>query len=207
MDLIGKRIDPENMEIIYSKPFTETSIAEDFDVRGGEWRVEDGWLTGKNLQNAPGMITSRAKYCGDVLLDFRARTVLPSTHDIDVMWSGSWNSDTNTRGVAYVAGINGWWDGKVGIEKSPDYKLYAVSRLFLFEPGRIYHVQCGSVEGHIFLIIDGTLALEVSDPSPIDTSKNGLVGFEAYASHIQFTDFKVKRAVFTSINKKYPPEF
>ena len=207
MDLIGKRVEPESMEIIYYKPFTKRSIAEDFDIRNGEWQVGDGWLTGKNPRNGPGMIISRAEYCEDVLLEFRARTVLPSTHDIDVMWNGSWDYNTNTPGIAYVAGINGWWDGKVGVEKSPDYKLYAASRLFLFEPGRIYHIQCGSVEGHIFLIIDGILAMEVADPSPIDTSKHGLVGFEAYASHIQFADFKVKRAVFTPIKKEYPPEF
>ena len=46
MDLIGKRIIPEEMEVLYAKPFTETSVAEDFDIRGGEWRVGDGWLTG-----------------------------------------------------------------------------------------------------------------------------------------------------------------
>jgi len=207
MDLIGKRIIPENMEILYSKPFTETSIADDFDIRGGEWYADDGWLTGRNPQNNGGMIISRAKYFGDVCLEFRARTVLPSTHDIDVMWNASWDFNTNTRGVAYVAGINGWWDGKVGVEKSPDYEFNAATGLFLFEPGRIYNIQCGSVKGHIFVIIDGVLALEVTDPSPIDTSKHGLVGFEAYASHIQFTDFKVKRATFTPIQKEYPPEF
>ena len=29
----------------------------------------------------------------------------PSTHDIDCMWNGSWNERTNTRDVAYVAGL------------------------------------------------------------------------------------------------------
>jgi len=85
MDLIGKCIIPDKMETIYSKPFTETSLEEDFVVVGGEWSVEDGWLTRKNPGNLPAMLISRAKYCEDVLLDFRARTVLPSTHDIDVM--------------------------------------------------------------------------------------------------------------------------
>ena len=60
-------------------------------------------------------------------MDFYAQTVLPSTHDIDVMWNLSWNEAENLRGVAYVAGIQGWWDGKVGIEKSPEYKLVATA--------------------------------------------------------------------------------
>ena len=207
IDLIGKRIIPEKMEVLYAEQFTEKSLASDFDVRGGEWSVQHGWLTGKNPYNTPGMIISRAEYKEDVMLEFRARTVLPSTHDIDVMWNGSWDFDTNKRSTAYVVGLEGWWDGKVGIEKSPDYLLNATTKLLLFEPGRIYTVLCGSVEGHIFCVIDGELALELTDPSPIDVTKHGLVGFEAYASHIQFTDFKVKRAVFTPIKKEYSPEF
>ena len=207
MDLLGKRIDPENMEVLYSEPFTEESVKRDFDVRGGQWWVQDGWLTGKNPHNAPGMIISRAEYRHDVLLEFRARTVLPSTHDIDVMWNGSWDFASNTRGVAYVAGIQGWWDGKVGFEKSPDYVLNAATSLLPFEPGRVYRVQCGSVSGHVFIVIDGQLSLEVIDPSPIDATRHGLIGFEAYASHIQFTDLKVKRASFTPLKKAYAPEF
>ena len=206
-DLIGKRLSHDKMEILYSEPFTEASFSRDFTVCGGEWSVADGWLTGKNPDNAPGMIISRAEYNCDVLLEFRARTILPSTHDIDVMWSGSWDYSTNTRGTAYVMGIEGWWDGKLGIEKAPDYSLSAATKLFPFVPGRIYTVQCGSVAGHIFVIIDGVLSLEVVDPSPIDTSKYGLVGFEAYSSSIRFTDFKVKRAVYEEMVKKYTPEF
>jgi len=207
MELIGKRVDLDNLETLYDEPFTEESVARDFDVRSGEWSVKDGWLTGKNPLNAPGMIISRAKYYGDVVLDFRARTVLPSTHDIDVMWNGSWDFDTNTRGTAYVAGLAGWWEGKVGIEKSPEYTFYVATKLLPFEPGRTYHIQCGSVNGHIFVVVDGVLALETTDPSPIDVSKHGTIGFEAYASNMQVTDFKVKRAAFTVTKKEYPPEF
>ena len=207
VDLISKRIYPEDLEILYSDPFTDASLARDFDIRSGEWSVEDGWLTGKNPLNAPGMVISRAAYCEDVMLEFRARTVLPSTRDINVMWNGSWDFDTNTRSVAYVAGLEGWWGRKVGFEKSPQYKLMVATGLFDFEPGCTYLMQCGSVEGHIFIAVDGRLLLEVMDPDPIDTSKYGLIGFEAYCSHIQFTDFKVRRITYTPLDRTYDPEF
>ena len=207
IDLIGKRILPDALETLYAEPFTAESLARDFDIRDGEWNVQDGWLTGKNPHNAPGMIISRAEYREDVMLDFLARTVLPSTHDIDVMWNGSWDRAANARGTAYVAGIQGWWDGKVGLERSPDYVLNATTALLPFEPGRVYRVQCGSVARHLFVVVDGKLALELTDPSPIDVTQHGLISFEAYASHIQFTDFKIKRAVFTPMRKEYSPEF
>lgn len=76
------------------------------------------------------------------MMDFEARTVVPCTHDIDVMWNGSWDAAKGERGTAYVAGLEGWRQGKAGIEKSPDYKLTACTPLFDFEPGKTYHVQC-----------------------------------------------------------------
>ena len=207
VDLIGKRICPGKLEVLYAEPFSAASLARDFDIRSGDWSVEDGWLTGKNPLNCPAMVISRAAYCEDVLLEFRARTVLPATRDINVMWNGSWDFATNTRDVAYVAGLEGWWGRKVGFEKSPEYQLMVATGMLDFTPGQTYFMQCGSVEGHIFIAVDNRLVLEVMDPVPIDNTTHGLVGFEAYCSHLQFTDFKVRRATYTPLARTYDPEF
>lgn len=207
VDLMKKRIDVANMPILYDRPFTERSLREDFDVRGGEWTVEDGWLTGRNRENFAAMAISRADYFGDVCLEFDARTVPPCTHDINVMWNGSWDDQTNTRDVAYVMGLEGWWDGKVGFEKSPGYALNAATPLFRIRPGQTYHMQCGGIGGHVFCIVDGKLLLEVTDPEPIDASRFGRVGFEAYCTQVQFKNFRVRRAVYTPMPKEYAPEF
>ena len=65
------------------------------------------------------MIILKKDFPGNVMVEFEARTVKPSTHDINVMWNGEWNDSLNLRGKAYIAGIEGWWEGKVGLEKSP----------------------------------------------------------------------------------------
>lgn len=205
--IMGKEILLDTSPVLYNQAFTPGILAADWQVRGGEWLVEDGWLTGRNPLNAPGMITSRASYFGNVLLDFEARTVLPSTHDIDCMWNGSWDDTTNTRDVAYVAGLQGWWEGKVGFERSPEYLLTAATPLFNFEAGRIYRMQTGSIDGHIFIFVDGRLLLEVTDPNPIDATRYGLVGFEAYASMIQIRHFTVRQIVWQARKLEYPAEF
>lgn len=207
MNLMHAYFDENNLEALYDKPFSDESLAEDFDVRGGEWYLEDGCLTGKNRGNYPGMIITKKDYYGPVMLDFEARTVLPCTHDINCMWSGSWNYDNNTRGLAYVFGLEGWWDGKVGFEKSPEYKLNCGTQLLPFEPGRFYHIQCGSIGGHIFGIVDGRLALEATDPDPIDQMRHGRVGFEAYCSYIQIRKFSIRRIVYKEKEESYTPEF
>lgn len=205
--LMKKRVELAKCPVLYDRPFSEDSLAEDWQIRGGKWEMRDGWLMGTNPLNAPGMVTSRRPFHGNVVLEFEARTVLPSTHDIDWMWNGSWNEVTNTRDVAYVAGLQGWWEGKVGFEKSPDYKLNVGTPLFRFEAGRTYRILSGSADGHCFVAVDGQLVLEVTDPDPIDTKKHGLIGFEAYASMIQVRGLLVRQLMWEERTMSYGAEF
>lgn len=207
MRLMNKELLLDQCPVLWHKELTEDVLSEDFDIRSGEWHVENGWLYGENRGNFPGMVISRQDFFGNVLLEFTANTVLPCTHDINAMWNGSWNEQTNTRDVAYVGGLEGWWHGKVGFEKSPGYKLNAANPLFDFHPGREYHIQMGSIDGHAFIIIDGTLVLEVTDPDPIDTARYGRFGVEAYCSSIRVRDVYLRRAVAAAVEERYEPEF
>ena len=205
--LMHKSIDPDTMPVLYDTPFTPEAFSQDFEIRDGNWYVQDGWLIGESSRNFASMAIMRESFYGPVCLDFRARVLPPCTHDINCMWSGSWDEATNTRSLAYVAGIGGWWDGKVGFEKSPEYKLNAGTKLLNFQPERTYHMQCGSIGGHVFVVVDGQLAIEATDPDPIDQERYGRVGFEAYCTRVAITDFKVRRAVWKDLKEMYDPEF
>lgn len=206
LSLCKKIIDLERSEILFSKPFKESDFENDWRVCCGEWGVKDGWLTGKNPENCAGAIISKADYNCDILLEFEARTVLPCTHDIDVMWNGCWDDEKNQRGVSYVMGVQGWWEGKVGFEKSPEYILFAATPVFKFEPGKIYNIKVGSINGACFVFIDNQLILEMTDTNPIDNSNYGKIGFEAYASHIQIRNLTVYKIAWEPYILKYNRE-
>ncbi|MDX2109307.1 MAG: hypothetical protein SFY80_03600 [Verrucomicrobiota bacterium] len=205
--LMRKKLDLAQCPTVYNRPMDSVCLQEDWVIRGGEWKAEDGWFTGRNPENKPAMITARQSFPYDVMLDFEARTVLPSSHDIDWMWNGSWDESQNLRSVAYVAGLQGWWEGKVGFEKAPDYLLNVGTPLFPFEPGRTYRIQSGSVAGHVFVLVDGKLILEVTDPQPIDSTTHGMIGFEAYASWIQIRNLSVRKLSWEARDLSYPREF
>jgi hypothetical protein len=205
--IIGKELDLDRSPLLYGEPVSAEMLARDWKGYSGEWWVEGEWINGRNPQNNPGMIVSQADFPGNVLVEFEARTVLPSTHDINFMWNGSWDEAQNRRDVAYVLGLEGWWDGKVGFEKSPEYKLVAGTPLFDFDPGRIYQMQGGSIDGHCFLFVDGKLVLEVTDPEPIDSQRYAKVGFEAYASHIQVRNIQVRQLSWQPRLQQYASEF
>ncbi|MHB9109354.1 MAG: hypothetical protein ACYDCO_20050 [Armatimonadota bacterium] len=142
-----------------------------------------------------------------MLLDCVARTVPPSTHDIDIMWNMEWDEEKNERGVAYVAGVQGWWEGKIGLEKSPEYKLTAAVPCPWFTPGRDYHLQAGSIDGHCFIFVDGELRLELLDDHPIDAQCYARLGFEAYHSMIRISQLTVRRIAWEPRELSYPDEF
>jgi hypothetical protein len=207
LKIMHKLIDMEHSPLLLDEPFSPANFGSRWKVYSGEWWIDGEWLTGKNPENCPGMVVSTDDFTGNILLDFEAMTVQPSTHDINAMWNGSWDEEINRRGTAYVAGVEGWWDGKVGIEKSPEYKLTAGTPLFDFNPGQTYHIQCGSVDGHCFIFIDGRLILEVTDPDPIDSQKHAKIGFEAYSSFIRIRNLQVKRITWQPLDDSYRPEF
>ena len=176
-------------------------------MHNAEWYCKDGSFYGRNPKPGPGVLLSRRGFNGNVLLDFRAQTILPSTHDIDVMWHVSWNERENRRGLAYVAGIQGWWEGKVGIEKSPDYRLVATVPCPWFEAGHKYHVQAGDIDGHCFIFVDGVLRLELFDPCPIDSRRHNRIGFEAYQSMVRITQLTVRQIAWKPRRHAYANEF
>jgi len=207
IDLMKKRILLDSSKILYQKPVTPEDFNTEWTVHHSAWEVKDGWLVGENSGNWPGMAILKQDFRGNVLVEFEAQTVLPSTHDINVMWNGEWLTEKDQRGIAYVAGLQGWWTGKVGIEKSNDYKFMVGTPLFGFEPGRIYRIQAGSIDGHCFIFADGKLLLEAMDPDPIDNRKYTKVGFEAYCSKIRIRNICIRQISWEPVELKYEAEF
>lgn len=200
-------VDLDKSEILYDEPMTPETIARDFVIRGGKWHVEDGWLVGEHPENFAAMIMSKAEYFGDVLVEFDAATVAPATRDINITFHGSWDEEKNIRDIAYVFGIEGWYQGYVGFEKSPDLAFVVNTKLFDFEPGRVYHVAVGNIGNVIFMAIDGVVAFEIRDPDPIDVNTHGLIGFEAFCTRVKYTNLKVKRIHAIDDFSLYTPEF
>lgn len=209
IQLMRTQLFPEQMDVLYRmEKFTKESVEADFEVKGGKWHVDDdGWLVGENRENSAAMIMSKGEYFGDVLVEFDAATVMPATRDINVTWHGEWDEEKNCRGVAYVMGVEGWYQGMIGFEKSPTYDLVANTKLFPFEPGRVYHLTAGNLGNVIFLAIDGVVALEIRDPQPIDIMKYGRIGFEAFCTRVKYRNLTVRRAVGVDNFKPYDPEF
>ena len=104
-------------------------------------------------------------------------------------------------------GVEGVREGFVGLEKSSDCSLLAMTDLFDFTPGEVYHVTVGNIGSTLFMAINDRLALSVTDPAPIDVAKYGNVGFEAFCTKVKYRNLKIKKLEYVDDWKTYTPEF
>lgn len=201
-------VDLKGSQLIHKvDTFDDAIFNENFVVKSGEWCTEDGWVVGKNPNMCPGMIVSKGDFFGNIMVEITAQMVSPATHDINVMINGEWDEEKDIRGNAYVAGVEAFWHGNVGFEKSPEYKLTAATPLFQFDPAKEHNFKMGQIDGKIFVLVDDTLCLEITDPDPLDASKYGKIGFEAYSSWWKFKDLRVYKLKYEKINEYYNQEF
>jgi hypothetical protein len=208
LKISGKKILLEESHIMYNKPFSAVTLSDDWEIATGEWWMEDGWLTGRINKNGGGLIYSKSSYTGDIMLDFYGRSVPPSTHDLNFVWRAEgWDHEKDDAGIGYIAGLNGWWTGKTGIEKYPGCDILATTSAVEFISGTTYHIQAGIVQDMCFIFVDDKLVLEMKDPYPIDPEKYGKVGFGTFFSFIQVRDLQIFRLASAVDRLQYLPEF
>lgn len=192
----------DKSELLYEADFSNPKQLEDFEITGGNWVVENGWLTAEKKDDGGGLIYSHKHYLGDVLIEFEGRTVLPYDNDLNyTICAKGWDYKNNDADISYIGGLQGWWLGKTGIERAPEYNVSALTSLHNFTAGQTYLIQAGKVGNTIFMFIDGVLAVEIIDANPIVDF--GRVGLGVYASKAQFRNFKVYKPYVRDFDVSY----
>ena len=199
--LIGKKVIVDRCPILLdSQPNADWQ--KDWQVMGGEWKEEDGWLIGAERGNLGGILFSRESYDCDVIFSFTMKTVWPATRVLNALFCAHW--ENGYLGNAYVVGLNGWWEHKSGIERSPETGLRSLTGSYHYTPGTEVRMTTGIIGGHSFLCVDDEIVAELIDPNYIS---GGHVGFSPYCTKLAIKDIQVRRAVYEEFIQSYEPEF
>lgn len=140
-----------------------------------------------------GQLFCRTPFVGDVVMDFEARIVPPSYHDIVWFWNTKLVDEEPCWSGGYLGCLAGWWANMAGIEKLPTYDPSAIAPSHGTEPGRWYHVVSGSCGDEHFVVVDGRLVVYVADSRPADVATPSHVGFGIYESQCEYRRLKVWR--------------
>ena len=203
ISLLGKKIyiDKSPLLLKYSP---DEDWQKYWQVMAGDWRMENGWLIGTENGNKGGILFSRESFDKNVMLSFTAATVLPATRDVNAVYCAHWDKKTDYLADSYVCGLNGWYDGKSGIERNLTSNLYSTTSLYQYIPGTEVRMTAGAIDGHNFMVVDGKLVTELIDPSPI---KGGHVGFSPYCTILKIKDIEIREIYWEKQKQHYDPEF
>lgn len=195
-------------ELLFADDFTDPDLEKNWEITGGSWKSGDGTCLGVYRENGGGLIYSHRQFPGDVMLDFYG-TILSPCHN-DLNWSfraRGWDYAVNDADTGYIAGLNGWYIDRTGIEKYPGCYLQALTESFKAEADREYHIQTGIIGSTCFLAVDGHMIVTLSDPDPITAPDCNRVGLGTYCSQIRFRDFRVYRPLVVPQHMFYVPAF
>lgn len=200
--IICKKLCLASSEVLYR--FDSFDAADWTIVRGTpQWKVlKDKIVGGGPDEPTHGQIFFRKPVEGDVVLEFDARIVPPSYHDL--VWFWNVDFDAKPWGAGYLGCLGGWWSDLAGIEKLPDYTVSSIAPSFRTEPGRTYHIVSGSIDGSHFIIVDGKLVSYFADGA-YPKGRAGYFGFGIYESMAEYSNLTVYRPSWTQINQKYVP--
>lgn len=203
LKLLGKHVELAKCPVLLSYQ-PDANWQETWQVMAGEWKEENGWLIGAERGNKGGILFSRDSFEGDIIFSFTAKTVLPATRDVNALFCAHWDRDIDYLGNAYIIGLNGWYEHKSGIERSPETGLRCLTGAYQYTPGSEVRITTGIIENHTFLYVDGVLITELIDPAAI---ADGHVGFSPYCTMLAIKDIEVRRALYTPLEQSYEPEF
>lgn len=203
ISLLGKKIYMDKSPLLL-KYSPDEDWQKYWQVMAGDWRMENGWLIGTENGNKGGILFSRESFDKNVMLSFTAATVLPATRDVNAVYCAHWGEKTDYLADSYVCGLNGWYDGKSGIERNLTSNLYSTTSLYQYIPGTEVRMTAGAIDGHNFMVVDGKLVTELIDPSPI---KGGHVGFSPYCTILKIKDIEIREIYWEKQKQHYDPEF
>ena len=203
ISLLGKKIYMDKSPLLL-KYSPDEDWQKYWQVMAGDWRMENGWLIGTENGNKGGILFSRESFDKNVMLSFTAATVLPATRDVNAVYCAHWDEKTDYLADSYVCGLNGWYDGKSGIERNLTSNLYSTTSLYQYIPGTEVRMTAGAIDGHNFMVVDGKLVTVLIDPSPI---KGGHVGFSPYCTILKIKDIEIREIYWEKQKQHYDPEF
>lgn len=197
--LLGKLIDLSNSEIL--KEFKSFS-ADEWAVTGKpKWEVGKTSIIGGPEKDTHGQIFYKTPYPGDMVMEFDARLVAPSDHDI--IWWYCTGLEREPWGKGYLGGLGGWYRNRTGIESVPDFALSVTSDSCRVKPDQWYHIVGGVVGSHHFIEVDGAVVLELLDPNPLPDNHLGHFGFGVYQSHAEYRNLVVYKPEWKRVEEKY----
>jgi hypothetical protein len=197
--LVGKHIDLAGSAVLHE--FKKFNADEWIVVGKPKWTVAGSSIIGGPESDTHGQIFYKTPYAGDMVMEFDARLIAPSDHDI--VWWYRTDLERKPWGKGYLAALGGWYRNLAGIESVPDFALSATSNSCQVKPDQWYHIVSGVVANHHFIAVDNAVVFELLDSNLLPDSHRGHFGFGIFQSHVEYRNLVVYAPQWQKVEEKY----
>jgi hypothetical protein len=197
--LLGKIIELNNSTRLHE--FKSFKLDDWIVVGTPKWSANGNSIVGGPELDTHGQIFYKTAYSGDMIMEFDAKLIAPSNHDI--VWWYRTSLEGNPWGRGYLAALGGWFRNLTGIESVPDFSLSATSSACPVATDQWYHIVSGVVSNHHFIAVNGSVVFELIDPNTLPDAHSGHFGFGVYQSHAAYRNLNVYRPKWQAVEETY----
>ena len=177
-------------KLVFSDDFQRQELGSDWkrgkgEEGAGEWKIEEGWVTGSNIKNDPLWLDQPLPKQVRVEFDARAES---NEGDLKAEIFG----DGTHHATGYIL-IFGGWDNKLDViarldEHGEDRRQQPSQSV---EKGRTYHWTIERTEGTLRWYIDGKRFMTYDDSKPLTGKGHRHFAFNDWTAPVRFDNVEV----------------
>ena len=174
--------------LIFEDTFERSEIGENYEVQGGDWRIENGKLRCSTAKNRNLVLRSV-----DLPQNGIVELTMKSYSDaVDVKFNLWGDGKIHDHGDGYSFILGGWNNRISVISKLDEHEKRRSERKGKLEKEKLYKIKVERSFSKIKWFVNGELFLEYSDETPLKVSDGfSKLSFANWRSDVEFDDLKI----------------
>lgn len=175
--------------LVFEDSFERTEIGDNYEIQGGDWRIENGKLKSRTAKNRNLVLKSV-----DLPQNGIVELTMKSHSDaVDVKFNLWGDGKIHDHGDGYTF-ILGGWNNRISVISRLDEheKKRSEKRNANLEKEILYKIKVERLSSKIRWFVNGELFLEYSDETPLKVSDGfSKLSFANWKSDVEFDDLKI----------------
>ena len=174
--------------LIFKDTFERSEIGENYEIQGGDWRIENGKLRCGTAKNRNLVLKSV-----DLPQNGIVELTMKSHSDaVDVKFNLWGDGKIHDHGDGYTFILGGWNNRISVISKLHEHEKKRSEKKEKLEKETLYKIKVERLSNKIKWFVNGELFLEYNDEMPLKVEKGySKLSFANWKSDVEFDDLKI----------------
>ena len=174
--------------LVFEDSFERAEIGGNYEIQGGDWRIENGKLKSKTAKNRNLVLKSI-----DLPQNGIVELTMKSHSDaVDVKFNLWGDGKIHDHGDGYTFILGGWNNRISVISKLHEHEKKRSEKKEKLEKEKLYKIKVERLLSKIKWFVNGELFLEYNDETPLKVSDGfSKLSFANWKSDVEFDDLKI----------------